>query len=284
MCRKNREQNEGTSSNKKRRTTAQKAGLIKCLTDVCRMKTMTRDEGSTLFSKGEYIIEMRQRKGWKKSKSKKEWKKLKDAGTYDEMEDGEYKLAIKKATELNTRDGMEFRRRNQGDNSMEAVADLSKGLKGFQMPSIESLTDMIGGGSTQKKGKKRKRAEPESVDSSSTDVDASEDGGDEDEEEEDEEAEDEDEEESKPRKRRKEEATRSSGNHHQNKPFYFTKVPKCGHNGSYSYSFATVHQWGHNIFVFSIVYNVFLFGYLDGSLIGTSLEYVCGTRWGCSAL
>ena len=71
MCRKNREQEKGTSSNKKRRTNAQKAGLIKCLTEVCRVKTMTRDEGSTLSSKGEYIIEMRRRKGWKNQSRRK---------------------------------------------------------------------------------------------------------------------------------------------------------------------------------------------------------------------
>ena len=102
----------GSSSDKVRRSSLQTSELIKCIEEVVRIKSLTRDEGAQLLDKVEWCREVRRRRGCKIEEAWKLWKRgLKN--TYTEYEGKVLKMALKKPTEINTRDGIDTRKKKK---------------------------------------------------------------------------------------------------------------------------------------------------------------------------
>ena len=179
---------------KGRRTEDQIQSMVNIIQTVCRVTTMSRDSGSMLLSKGEYIMHMKNTKGMKKAKARKQWK-IDKRTKYTEIEHGELKVAVKKPTELTKRDGVEHRRgktyggggggggwgsggklNDKGDGKLTMskleFESLTDGLKGFSHLSHkagDALSNMLGNGTDLVVHKPRGSAEAVS----SSDVSAS---------------------------------------------------------------------------------------------------------------
>ena len=134
---------------------------------VCRVKSLTRDEGQVLRPKGRFIKHlMNTEYGMTPKKALKIWKERKKTG-YSEWKNGELCVAMEKDIELNNKDGIEVRKGKhlkQGDDCRAAMASLAHDLKGFSADGSKALMSIVGSESKASKrdGKRArdKRAKP----------------------------------------------------------------------------------------------------------------------------
>ena len=95
---------------RKKRSGCQKAELIKTVEAVCRFKEMSRDEGCILLDKEQYFGHMMTTRRWSTTKCKLGWKEA-IKKEYTEKRNGKTVVAVQKAVELNTRDGLRQERK-----------------------------------------------------------------------------------------------------------------------------------------------------------------------------
>ena len=135
------------ASDRSRRGTMPAAELVKCIEEVVRIKSMTRDTGAQLLCRRVWCSKQMKRRGWSKEKAKKMWiKGLKTE--YTEQEDGQTVMSLKKPTELNAKDGIEIRKVKKGPITSATLKEFGADLKGFSFGSgsASALGDMLGGG------------------------------------------------------------------------------------------------------------------------------------------